>query len=300
MKTKAIPQATLPFEVGEGRAFAGLTVVPLFGSETPALEYVGLDEAGARGFAVTEVDESGSVGTLRVKNPLDELVLLYEGEELVGAKQNRILARTILVEARSALEIPVACVEQGRWSFRSRQFAPAPRAAYPELRRARHASGTIDQGEIWCNVAAKQARFHSYSPTGAAESLYHDQRATLDEYVEALPRLDGQAGALIGIAGELVCLDYVGRSDVFAGLYLKLLRGYALDAIERPVEKRLRRRAVERFLAAIREAARRREPALALGEEARLRGRAVGSVLEHAGEVVALIAFPGTNKGEER
>jgi hypothetical protein len=192
------------------------------------------------------------------------------------------------------------CVEQGRWSFRSRHLAPAPRAAYPQLRRSRHFSGIVDQGEIWSNVAAKQARLHSYSPTGAAESLYHDQRATLDEYVQALPRLDGQAGALIGIAGELVCVDYVGRSDVFAGLYLKLLRGYALDTIERPVEKGLRRRAVERFLAAIREAARRREPAVGLGEKARLKGRAIGSMLEHAGEVVALTAFPAINKGEER
>ena len=296
MKTKPIRQATLPFELGEERAFGGLIVIPLFPSETSSLEYVGLDEATARGLAVTEVDESGSVGMLRVKNPLDDLVLLYEGEELVGAKQNRILTRTTLVAARLTHEIPVACVEPGRWAYRTRRLAPAPRAAYPELRRVRHAAGVLEQGEVWNNVAAKQARFHSYSPTGASESLYEDRSATLDQYVHALPRLDGQSGALVGIASELVCLDYVGRSDVFAGLYLKLLRGYALDAIERPVEKGLRRRAVERFLAALREAKRRREPAVALGKEVRLEGRAIGSVLEHAGEVVALTAF---NEGGE-
>jgi hypothetical protein len=267
-------------------------VIPLFPSAPPKLEYVGLDEAVAQGLAVTEVDESGSVGTLRVKNPLDELVLLYEGQELVGAKQNRILERTILVGARSAVEIPVACVEQGRWSYRSRRFQPAPRAAYPALRRARYVAGSFHQGEVWSDVAAKQARMHSYSPTGAAESLYDDSRNTLDEYVQALPRLDGQAGALIGIAGRLVCLDFVGRSDVFAGLYLKLLRGYALDAIERPVEKGLRRRAVERFLAALRETERRRYPAVGLGDENRFAG---GAELVHDGEVVALTAFPVTN-----
>jgi hypothetical protein len=294
MKTKAAPQTSLPFEAGEPRSFAGLTVVPLFPTDRSELEYVGLDEGVAGGLAVTEVDESGSVGTLHVKNPLSELVLLYEGQELVGAKQNRILERTILVGASSALEIPVACVEQGRWSYRSRRFAPAPRAAYPALRRDRHLAGALDQSQVWSNVAAKQARFHSYSPTGAAQSLYDDSRASLDEYVQALPRLDGQAGALIGIGGELICLDYVGRSDVFAGLYLKLLRGYALDAIERPVEKGLRRRTVERFLAALREAGRRRESAIGLGEAIRLEGRAVGAQLEHGGEVVALTAFPST------
>ena len=203
--------------------------------------------------------EAGSVGALRVKNPLGELVLLYEGQELVGAKQNRILERTILVGAGSALEIPVACVEQG--AGRTGAVASRPRRARRTRRCAAGATSPAHstRAESGAEVAAKQAtRLHSYSPTGAAESLYLDSRATLDEYAQALPRLDGQAGALVGIAGELVCLDYVGRSDVFAGLYLKLLRGYALDAIERPVERRLRRHAVERFLAAVREAARRR------------------------------------------
>ena len=54
--------------------------------------------------------------------------------------------------------------------------------------------------------------------------MYAQRSASLDEYLQALPRLDGQAGVIVGIAGELVCLDYVSRSDVFAGLYLKLLR----------------------------------------------------------------------------
>jgi hypothetical protein len=36
-------------------------------------------------------------------------------------------------------------------------------------------------------------------------------------------RLDGQSGVVVGVAGGIACLDYVSRSDVFAGLYLKLL-----------------------------------------------------------------------------
>jgi hypothetical protein len=148
-KTNPIRQATPPFEIGEGRAFAGLAVIPLFPSEPPALEYVGLDEATARGLAVSEVDESGSVSALRVKNPLDELVLLYEGEELVGAKQNRILTRTILVAARSALEIPVGCVGPGRWAYRSAlALRPAPTPRNPELRRVRRAVVRIGHGGL--------------------------------------------------------------------------------------------------------------------------------------------------------
>src|SRR4051812_34374267 len=119
MHTKTAPSPSLPFELGESYSFAGLTIVPLFPSAPPRAEYVGLDEAAATGLVVTEVDESGAVETLLVSNQLDSNVLLYDGEELIGAKQNRIVERSVLVAACSRLQIPAKCVEQGRWGYRT-------------------------------------------------------------------------------------------------------------------------------------------------------------------------------------
>ena len=72
-----------------------------------------LDEALAGGLRIRETSESGSVPEPAVENLLAERVLLYDGEELIGAKQNRILNVSVLVEAKSSLTIPVSCVEQG-------------------------------------------------------------------------------------------------------------------------------------------------------------------------------------------
>jgi hypothetical protein len=41
-----------------------------------------------------------------------------DGEQLVGAKQNRILNMTVLVAAETEVTIPVSCVERGRWGYR--------------------------------------------------------------------------------------------------------------------------------------------------------------------------------------
>ena len=50
-------------------------------------------------------------------------VLIPEGDELVGAKQNRTVNSTALIAADSELVLSVSCVERGRWSRRPRSFA---------------------------------------------------------------------------------------------------------------------------------------------------------------------------------
>jgi hypothetical protein len=291
MKTQPAPRTlSLPFELGAAHSYAGLTIVPLFPLDKPGLEYVGLDEAVARGLRVDEVDEHGAVEALHVSNPLDEHVLLYEGEEFVGAKQNRICAWTTLVAARSKITLDVHCVEHGRWSRPTRRFEPAPRAAYPAMRLAKARGG---QQAVWASVAAKSSRMDVFSPTAAAEELYVSRRGSLEEYAVALPRLDGQSGALVAIGGEVVCLDYVSRSDVFAGLYAKLVRGYALDALERPTDKPLSTDAVQAFVDAVGQGSGQLVPSVGLGSATRLQGVVAGQELVVDGEVVALSALAG-------
>src|SRR5213593_1707983 len=104
-----------PIQLGDAVEHRGIVIVPLFPRTDPRADYLTLDEAIPLGFHVTELDAAGSVPELLAKNPLDENVLLYDGEELLGAKQNRILNVSVLVAAQSETRIPVSCVEEGRW-----------------------------------------------------------------------------------------------------------------------------------------------------------------------------------------
>lgn len=279
------------FELGEATSFGGLALIPLFSTRRPEFEYIGLDEAAAGGLAVTEISDAGAVSTLFVSNPLDFNVLLFEGEELVGAKQNRILDRPVLVQAQSKVPVPVTCVERGRWSYRSERFTPAPRAAYPQLRRARAAGG---QSAAWADVSAKAARLTAVSATDAAEEMYVRRASSLDTYLAKLPRRDGQCGSIVCIGGRVVCLDFVSRSDVYAGLYSKLLRGYALDAIESPVDAPVPGEFVERLLARIARAKRTSSSQVGLGQLCELHApRLTGMELRLGEELVTLTAFPG-------
>ena len=151
-------------QLGEPVEHRGVVIAPLFPRRQPVASYVTLEEAIPLGFHVGEIDEAGSVPELLARNPLDANVLLYDGEELLGAKQNRILNVTVLAAAGAETRIPVSCVEVGRWSSRSAAFASSPSHAYPELRRVKAqrlsaeplARGTA-QGAVWDEVRGKAA-----------------------------------------------------------------------------------------------------------------------------------------------
>ena len=171
-------------------------------------------------------------------------MLLYEGEEVLGAQQNRTFDVSVLVGPRSELHVPVSCVEAGRWdgSRHDESFSPAPQAAYPALRnlknraaRARLAAGMeprAQQGAVWDEVANKSARMDVASATGAMHDIYDGRRERLAEFHDAVRLHDARTGALVLVAGEPVVLDHVSRPEVFAALHAPLVQGYALDALE--------------------------------------------------------------------
>src|SRR3982750_1835211 len=140
---KSLDSIVLGAEISHGN----LTMVPLMrrtgDSDESAAGYILLDEAIQSGaVGITEVSGQGRVPELRVVNRGRAPVLIVDGEELVGAKQNRIVNLTILVAATSELTIPVSCVEAGRWRARSRTFTSAPRTQYAAGRARRMSQGT--------------------------------------------------------------------------------------------------------------------------------------------------------------
>jgi len=293
------------FQLGEPVEHRGIVVTPLFPRRDPVAAYVTLDEALPRGLRITETSDSGTVPELHVHNPLDTDVLLYDGEELVGAKQNRILNVSVLVGAGARLPIPVSCVEQGRWSRLSERFSSAPHMSHAHLRRRKAemlASQPLALGqaqvEVWDEVQAKQARLGVRSATAANRDTFEAHATALRSLEAAFPLVPGQCGAVLGLGGDL-CLDAVSRPDAFALLWPKLRAGYLLDALERLGGRATSVERTAAFVDSVGAAKATRGPSAGLGEDVRLRGHGlVGSGLELDGELVQLSAFTSDDGGE--
>ena len=95
---------------GEPVTHGALAVIPLLAPNLDDPDWLTLEEAGDRA-RVTEVSEAGSVPFLRVANGADRPLLLLDGEELIGAKQNRILNTTVLVAVDAGGDLPLG----GAW-----------------------------------------------------------------------------------------------------------------------------------------------------------------------------------------
>lgn len=118
---------------GEPIVHDDLIITPILADTDYSVPFLGLEEALARNaIEITEKDEAGSVPELLVNNKSEFDVIIFEGEQLIGAKQNRILNTTVIVPAGSTIVMPVSCVEEGRWSYRTKGFFSAKYSAYPE------------------------------------------------------------------------------------------------------------------------------------------------------------------------
>ena len=230
-------------DLGKPLTHEGLSIFPLLRQEPFARDYLTLDEAlAAHSAVITEISEGGSVPNLLFRNKGEQAVFLLDGEELVGAKQNRILNITILAPGMKDTIIPVSCVEAGRWSHNSPDFSTAPRTQFSASRakRSAHVSEDIamncerrsDQGEVWQDISAKLDSLGSRSDTGAVESAFKDNESSLNNFVDKLQPQENQSGAVFCINGRVSGMELFDSQDTCKALMPKIIRSYALDAID--------------------------------------------------------------------
>jgi len=307
MHTTPVTAALSSVVVGPPVMFRTISMYPLLARDPKARRvprYRILDDALASGLVeVTEVSEQGSVPNLRVLNRSPERILIVDGQELVGAKQNRVVNLTILVNAHSELTIPVSCVEAGRWRSRSRVFSSAPRTQYSSGRAKRMAQVTAsmkteglhrsDQSEVWADISEMSARLKSSSPTGAMASIYSDHAGFIDQCAASMPAVENQVGAIFTIGSRVVGADLFDVPETMGKLLPKLVRAVAVDALdENGAEQSTGASSIEMFLAAVAAASVHEAPAVGGGLDLRLTSQGVtGAALVDDGSIVHLSAF---------
>jgi len=269
---------------------AQVTLVPLSGGGDADADL--LSEATNTGATiVSEVSESGDVNRVLVRHAGPQPLLLLHGEELLGAKQNRILNASFLVAPGEAVEIPASCVERGRWGYSSREFSSSGTTVASQIRsrslkrvaRSVMMGGSLDakQSAVWRDVDAYLSRTRTVSPTAshfdAASKHLGEARMALSKI-----ELDPSSVGVAFVRGDrLVSLDLFGSPSLFARAWKKLGLGVLSDVYEESITPADPRAVAQDALDDIRTTPLRKGPAVGIGETLHGGGNvAVGAVVE--------------------
>ncbi|MGD2096094.1 MAG: hypothetical protein PVG35_00845 [Desulfobacterales bacterium] len=295
-------------KLGRKQSYKNLTVFALLSDYAAHADYLTLDEALAGDLIdVVEKDEHGTVPELKVINKSDRMVLILDGEELVGAKQNRIVNTTILIAGNTTVVIPVSCVKQGRWSYKSAKFSSEKRLMSSKL-RARKAGqiryslenlGTFqsDQAEIWNDVEELAFDLEAASPSMAMSEVYRKQAPSIEKYAKHFELTESQVGAVFMINGKVAGMDCFGKSETFSKVFEKLVESYALDAIdsagkEREKAKKGTKSAAGKFVEASAGCRVENHQSVGLGMDCRLDSNdSTGFALAHDKQVLHMSLF---------
>jgi hypothetical protein len=218
-----------------------MAVVALSHHQNHDFTYICLKEALEKELLeIKEVDQHGAVPTLMAINKGSLPILILDGEELVGGKQNRVLNTTILLKEKSKTILPVSCTEQGRWRYTSKKFADSGVAMMATLRgrKTRSVSASLqrkrryesDQQEIWASIneLSRQAAVHS--PSSAMRDVMEKKRTQLQDYLQAFSWVEEQKGLLVIVNDRVVGFDFISSTGVMKKLYPKLIESYASEA----------------------------------------------------------------------
>jgi hypothetical protein len=222
-----------------------LRVVPILGPNHRKPEYDVLRPGTLEKVRIAEVSEVGSVPTLRVRNEMEVALLLMDGQELIGAKQNRILNADVFVPAHSTLTIPVSCVEHGRWRAISAHFSPGKAASHrtrsAKLERVhdslkRRKSFDADQSAVWDEVSETLRRSHATSPTNAMSDAYAKRESEMRQFRSSLKLPDRAVGVAMYHGMRFVGLDVFDRHATLQAFWESLVDSYAIELLDQLVD----------------------------------------------------------------
>jgi len=217
-----------------------LSVIPLITNNPSEAELLTLSEAYRD--RLVEIEETGKVNRVTIRNLSNKALLLTNGEILEGAKQNRTLNDSTLLPSNGQFDIDVSCVEQNRWSANYGEFTPsndhhnfiAKGNKMNEVNRSKLETGTkhANQSNIWRDVQAKQEKLNVHSRTQSINDSYKSVHSELRDYSRKIRNVPNQVGLVFYIKNTCLGMETFANAKLWRTYSNKILKSIFIDAIE--------------------------------------------------------------------
>lgn len=244
----------------------GATIWAVVDADAPAeTDYLTLDEAMELGICTVRetgaaapsengdsaegdqpAEVSGDVNTLLVSNTGDRPIFLMAGDLVLGGKQDRILAGSVVVDPGAAdLRISVFCVEHGRWTPQAKDGGKAAEGYFTndaergqaDIAVKKAALECASQSAVWSTVAESNARLgvDHLASSGTFRSTFDSEEtaAKIEANMAMARKLSGPqvVGYLVCVENEPAAMDVFESAGLCQKLSEKLLRSYVVTGI---------------------------------------------------------------------
>lgn len=218
-------------EVMKPQIHENMAVVPLKSEISYKLDILTLKKGLELGLVEVKECEKSTVNTIMVTNKAVAPLLLIDGEEILGANQNRIVNNTLLIAPKTTQSISVSCTEHGRWKHTS-EFRQSDYIANFKTRRVKEYASRGNgntQSAIWDSINCLEAENSFKSPTSAMSESYDNLKVDHNAFLKAFEIVDGQCGVLIIQNGEIKGFEIFYNSEIYKEYHKKVLRSYLID-----------------------------------------------------------------------
>jgi hypothetical protein len=205
--------------------------------------YLLFEQAVADGAVEVHEIGAGSVPSVAATTK-QQPVVIFAGDTITGGRQNRVINITVWLPAGKVTELPVTCLEHGRWDpGLAARFDTGRKADYAlrsmmshqvgEHRRRVHEfaapgapvaqSYAADQGEVWAEIGRREVRAGRQSGTAALHELWAAEERDTRPLAGAFPCPGGATGLAVSVGGRLVALELFDQPGTLAASWPRLV-----------------------------------------------------------------------------
>ncbi|MEN3043612.1 MAG: DUF6569 family protein [Candidatus Hydrothermales bacterium] len=227
--------------IGEPVFQRNLLLFPLYRGENGDGELIikTIEDAYNEGFGGFRELERPNIEKVIFENRGSYPVFAIDGEQVLGAFQNRVINTAFFSEPNTVIEVPVTCVEERRWGGK-RNFDFSSTTLYPSLRalllKTTNKSLILknsfisDQKLVWENIRKTLTSLNVYSKTLSIQDAFNIYESQINWYLDGV-NFDNACGIIAFAGPNFLCMDLFVSKSLFLKFKEKILKGYALDAI---------------------------------------------------------------------
>ena len=180
-----------------------------------------------------EVTAEGIVSKVKIINDSENLLFISDGEAIVGAKQNRIAERSVIIKDQSDAVVPVYCVERGRWGYRDREnarfakseFSLSPRTRDKKAEFLKNSHNQSTQNMVWQDIDEFSEKVNYSSETSDLGDILNSRNN--DNLYEKVEKVNSNGFIVLGTGRPFI--EVFSHNDICKKHLNKSIRIWAAD-----------------------------------------------------------------------